>query len=158
MQRRSFALLIAAVFALGLAAPPAIAGSYPSSYVRVAGGTASCTMVAASVNDTTNKTGGKTANFKGCSSSNASVNMAAGRLGVEPWGMQDVGVWYYCTDTPNRIVNSVKATSVDRALAIDFGACPRSRGKFFGLANGSRKSDTGTWSARVNAQSPHRTL
>lgn len=82
MKRESVVSLTAAAFLIGVAVPPVWAAE--SGYVKVAGGSASCTLVKASANPTNERAGSLTRNFEGCSSSNPVKNMAAGYLGTQP--------------------------------------------------------------------------
>jgi hypothetical protein len=76
--------LISTAFVVGALVPPALAQSYPSGFNKIAGGSASCSMIQASVNTSTERGGGRVSNFQGCNSSNPTKTIEAGRLRVGP--------------------------------------------------------------------------
>lgn len=146
MKRISLAVLAGVGFVGGLVAPAAYADvRIETDYVTVAGGASSCTMVKSSINSTNRKAGGKTGNFKGCSSSNAWLAMPTGYLKVEPYIIDQFGETcsYY-----NPYVSPGAHSSVEGTAAIEKPTCQSGLAnvQYSGYAIGGRKTANGTWS------------
>lgn len=144
MKRRYLIPISAIAFGIGTIAMPAYADvRAESKYVTVAGGSASCTLVAASTNATTEKSGAKTINRQGCNSGNAGASMAAGRLKAEAYVVLASVVTTTCSYYHPK-VNSTSDTAVTATAVIEKAGC--SVPNFYGgLAVGGRKTLDGIW-------------
>lgn len=144
MKIRTLALLAVVAFVLGALMPAAYAARKETTYKKVAGGSSSCTMVKASVNNENEKAGGRTQNFAGCSSSNPTKTLGTNRLKVEPYIIDQFGETcsYY-----NPFLNGGNETYVLGTAAIQKASCQSnlSNISYSGYAIGGRKTDSGTW-------------
>lgn len=144
-------------YIIGLSAP-AIAASYPGSYKKIFGHTTSCAMGLASINTTTYKSGSRTSNFKGCSSSNETRNVPAGYLGAQAINYN----WYngaVCGSSNAKWNTSSTWTQTQTAPVLGGLAqgCPQT-GTYIGRSFSSRKSDAGPYYLESEIYSPPKTF
>ena len=138
------ALVVGAIiaFIVGVSVP-AVAASYPGSYKKVFGHSTSCAMGQASINDSTYKSGSRTSNFKGCSSSNATRNVPANYLGAQAINYNWMNGAVCGTSTAKWNTSSTwTQTQTAPVHAGSASGCPNP-GSYIGRSFSYRKSDAG---------------
>lgn len=140
VNRRLAIFLVA--FLMGSVVSPAFATSYPGAWKKIFGHSTSCALGRASVNDSTQRGGALTSNFKGCSSSNAALAVPSGYLGARALIVNNSN-GAVCGQS-STIWNSTKASSRDASTLRTSGSssCVYA-GYYFGRATNYRNSDSG---------------
>lgn len=127
--------------ALGASVSPAVAaGSHPGSWVKIFGHSTSCSLGRASTNDATERGGGLTNNYEGCSASNNAQSVPAGYLRTRAVVVNSSS-GLVCGDS-GTLVNTSTSSSRNASTARDTTGCESPR-NYLGYSYNSRRSDAG---------------
>jgi len=147
---------MAVAFLVGLLAPAAYGARAIGSYKKVYGHSTSCTLVRATVNNTTRKGGGETHNFAGCSSSEPSLAVPPGYLGVSPNIRRDSNDWTCNGEGSFWVYNQTTTSTLkaSNALAVGYSTCPQ-HVAYYGESLGRRWQQTNSvYSTVTSYRSP----
>lgn len=145
--------LLGIAFGAGLLVSSASATSYPGNYAKVFGNSTSCALGRASASNSSDRGGAFTANFQGCSSSNARRSVPANYLGSRAYVLRvsngalcGVSALYFNTSTASSRDASTPRTSYANGCDVP--------GNFVGNADNYRRSDAGGLYLREDRLSP----
>lgn len=142
MSRYVTALVVSLGFITGLLASPAIAASHPGVYAKIFGHSTSCALGRASVNDSTYRGGALTANFVGCSSSNARRSTPPSYLGARAYVVRNANGAICGTSSLKWNTSTASSRDASTPRTSYNNSCDMT-GYYFGLADNYRRSSAG---------------
>lgn len=134
----------AARFAVGVTISPAMAGSHPGPWSKIFGHSTSCALGRASTNDTTERGGGLTNKYEGCSASNDRRNVPPGYLATQAQ-VRNASSGVVCGQSSifyNTTSDWTRNASTAREYNTSSCEAPRT---YRGIAFNGRRSDAGDW-------------
>jgi len=143
MKSLVLSALSLACIALGVSISPAVAaGSHPGPWAKIFGHSTSCSLGRASTNDATERGGGLTNNYEGCSASNNAQSVPAGYLRTRELVVNSSN-GLVCGDS-GTLLNTSTASSRDASTAREYytTSCESPR-NYLGYSYNSRRSDAG---------------
>lgn len=140
-------LFLIAAFCVGFGVAPAFATSYPGSWKKVFGHSSSCTLGRASVNDSTDRGGALTSNFKGCSASNDPRSVPVKYLGANAY-IRNYNNGAVCGSSGTKSNMSVASSRHASTLRASNSSSCTQAVCYFGQATNYRDSDSGVMSVR----------
>ena len=143
---------VVCAFLVGALVSPAWGQSYPGDYVKIFGHSTSCALGAASINNTTYKSGARTSNYRGCSENNATRSVPVGYLGARAI-MRDYYTGAICGASSVKWNTSVTWTTVTTQPWTNATGCSKP-GYYYGQNQVYRDTDNDGLKTRSDIFSP----